>query len=128
MLILYSLSDIIKIQLGGMKVPDIEKNFRKNLSKYLNDTNTTQEELARYIGVSVSAVSNYVQGLNMPRMNKIDKICEFFKIKRTDLLESDEDRRIDADEEMLVLARNISELTEDQRNLILSMIKQFRGE
>lgn len=109
-------------------MPDIEKNFRKNLSKYLNDTNTTQEELARYIGVSVSAVSNYVQGLNMPRMNKIDKICEFFKIKRTDLLESEEDRHMNADEEMLVLARNISELTEDQRNLILSMIKQFRGE
>lgn len=109
-------------------MPDIEKNFRKNLIKYLNDTNTTQEELAKYIGLSVSAVSNYVQGLNMPRMNKIDKICEFFKIKRTDLLESDEDRNINVNNEVLLLARDINNLTEDQKNLIISMIKQFRGD
>lgn len=108
-------------------MPDIENNFRKNLIKYLNETNTTQEELAKYIGVGVSAVSNYVQGLNMPRMNKIDKICEFFKIKRTDLLESDEDD-ISEDKELMLLARDINDLTDEERELIISMIKHFRGE
>lgn len=108
-------------------MPDIENNFRKNLIKYLNETNTTQEELAKYIGVGVSAVSNYVQGLNMPRMNKIDKICEFFKIKRTDLLESDEDN-IREDKELMLLARDINDLTDEERELIISMIKHFRGE
>lgn len=108
-------------------MPDIENNFRKNLIKYLNETNTTQEELAKYIGVGVSAVSNYVQGLNMPRMNKIDKICEFFKIKRTDLLESDEDD-VSEDKELMLLARDINDLTDEERELIISMIKHFRGE
>lgn len=107
-------------------MPDIENNFRKNLIKYLNETNTTQEELAKYIGVGVSAVSNYVQGLNMPRMNKIDKICEFFKIKRTDLLESDEDD-ISEDKELMLLARDINDLSDEERELIINMIKHFRG-
>lgn len=107
-------------------MPDIENNFRKNLIKYLNETNTTQEELAKYIGVGVSAVSNYVQGLNMPRMNKIDKICEFFKIKRTDLLESDEDN-ISEDKELMLLARDINDLSDEERELIINMIKHFRN-
>lgn len=107
-------------------MPDIENNFRKNLIKYLNETNTTQEELAKYIGVGVSAVSNYVQGLNMPRMNKIDKICEFFKIKRTDLLESDEDN-IREDKELMLLARDINDLSDEERELIINMIKHFRS-
>lgn len=107
-------------------MPDIENNFRKNLIKYLNETNTTQEELAKYIGVGVSAVSNYVQGLNMPRMNKIDKICEFFKIKRTDLLESDEDD-ISEDKELMLLARDINDLSDEERELIINMIKHFRN-
>ncbi|MFR9278551.1 MAG: helix-turn-helix domain-containing protein [Ezakiella coagulans] len=107
-------------------MPDIENNFRKNLIKYLNNTNTTQEELAKYVGVSVSAVSNYVQGLNMPRMNKIDKICEFFKIKRTDLLESDEDD-ISKDKELMLLARDINDLSDEERDLIINMIKHFRS-
>lgn len=107
-------------------MPDIENNFRKNLIKYLNETNTTQEELAKYIGVGVSAVSNYVQGLNMPRMNKIDKICEFFKIKRTDLLEADEDN-ISEDKELMLLARDINDLTDEERELIINMIKHFRS-
>lgn len=107
-------------------MPDIENNFRKNLIKYLNETNTTQEELAKYIGVGVSAVSNYVQGLNMPRMNKIDKICEFFKIKRIDLLESDEDD-ISEDKELMLLARDINDLSDEERELIINMIKHFRS-
>lgn len=107
-------------------MPDIENNFRKNLIKYLNETNTTQEELAKYIGVGVSAVSNYVQGLNMPRMNKIDKICEFFNIKRTDLLESDEDN-ISEDKELMLLARDINDLSDEERELIINMIKHFRS-
>lgn len=107
-------------------MPDIENNFRKNLIKYLNETNTTQEELAKYIGVGVSAVSNYVQGLNMPRMNKIDKICEFFKIKRTDLLESDEDDTSE-DKELMLLARDINDLSDEERELIINMIKHFRS-
>lgn len=107
-------------------MPDIENNFRKNLIKYLNETNTTQEELAKYIGVGVSAVSNYVQGLNMPRMNKIDKICEFFKIKRTDLLESDEDDASE-DKELMLLARDINDLSDEERELIINMIKHFRS-
>ncbi|WP_455093200.1 helix-turn-helix domain-containing protein [Parvimonas micra] len=52
------------------------------------ERNKTQLELSKYIGVSNTTVNNYVKGYNMPRMDKIDKICSFFNIKRSDLLEN----------------------------------------
>ena len=52
------------------------------------ERNKTQLELSKYIGVSNTTINNYVKGYNMPRMDKIDKICRFFNIKRSDLLEN----------------------------------------
>lgn len=108
-------------------MPDIESNFRKNLIYYLNLRQKTQSDLAKAIGVAKTTVSSYVNGVSMPRMDKIDKICDYLNIKRSDLLESSADE-LDEDKEIMLLARDINNLTEDQRNLILSMIKQFRGE
>ena len=108
-------------------MPDIEINFRKNLIYYLNLRQKSQSDLAKAIGVAKTTVSSYVTGVSLPRMDKIDKICEYLNIKRSDLLES----RIDdasEDKEVLLLARDINNLTEDQKNLIISMIKQFRGD
>ena len=118
---------IIMVKKGVWNMPDIESNFRKNLIYYLNLRQKTQSDLAKAIGVAKTTVSSYVNGVSMPRMDKIDKICDYLNIKRSDLLESSADE-LDEDKEIVLLARDINNLTEDQRNLILSMIKQFRGE
>jgi transcriptional regulator len=36
--------------------------------------------------VSTTSVNNWVKGYNTPRMDKIDKICEFFGVNRENLL------------------------------------------
>ncbi len=61
--------------------------FVRQLKYYLNLRNKSQTDLAKYIGVSNGTITNYVNGTNMPRMDKIDKICDFLLIKRSDLLE-----------------------------------------
>lgn len=66
---------------------NINDIFVKQLRYYLNLRNKSQTDLAKYIGVSNGTITNYVNGTNMPRMDKIDKICEFLLIKRSDLLE-----------------------------------------
>lgn len=65
---------------------DIEKIFRTNLKKYLKEQRKTQKELADYLEISPAIVSYYIKGTNTPRMDKIDKICEFFGIQRSDLI------------------------------------------
>lgn len=66
---------------------NINDIFVRQLRHYLNLRNKSQTDLAKYIGVSNGTITNYVNGTNMPRMDKIDKICEFLLIKRSDLLE-----------------------------------------
>lgn len=69
---------------------DIQKIFSKNLQSLLDQKDATQLELAKFLGVSNTTVNNYVRGYNMPRMDKIDRICEFFNVRRTDLIEQKE--------------------------------------
>lgn len=66
---------------------DINDIFVRQLKYYLNLRKKSQTDLAKYIGVSNGTITNYVNGTNMPRMDKIDKICEFLLINRSDLLE-----------------------------------------
>lgn len=67
---------------------DINDIFVRQLKYYLNLRNKSQTDLAKYIGVTNGTITNYVNGTNMPRMDRIDKICEFLLIKRSDLLEN----------------------------------------
>lgn len=73
---------------------DINDIFVRQLKYYLNLRKKNQTDLAKYIGVTNGTITNYVNGTNMPRMDRIDKICEFLLIKRSDLLEDhDNDTR-----------------------------------
>lgn len=61
-----------------------------NISKLLREKNRTQLELAEYLGVTQATVSNWCTGVKMPRMDKIDAICQFFDVKRSSLMEEDD--------------------------------------
>lgn len=105
---------------------DIKSNFKNNLIYYLNLRQKTQSDLAKSIGVAKTTVSSYVNGVSTPRLDKIDKICDFLYISRNDLLENHYDSS--NDEEILNLARYIFELTDKDKNFIINTIKHFRGE
>lgn len=67
---------------------NIREIFSNNLKKFLKEQKKTQLELANFVGISDAAVNNWVKGYKLPRMDKVDKICKFFNIKRSDLLET----------------------------------------
>lgn len=74
-----------------MSNSDINLRIANNLKKYMDMKNITQDELADYMGVSQVTVSNWCNGVKLPRMNKIDKICNFFNINRSDLMDAVDD-------------------------------------
>lgn len=65
---------------------NIKNIFSRNLRRLLDQQDKTQLELAEFLGVSNTTVNNYVKGYNSPRMDRIDKICEFFGVERSVLL------------------------------------------
>ena len=70
-----------------MNQNEIRETLSKNIKRYLNKYDMTQADLARKLGVSGQTITNWVNGGGEPRMNKIDKMCEIFHCKRSDLLE-----------------------------------------
>jgi transcriptional regulator with XRE-family HTH domain len=70
-----------------MSEDEIKKVFAKNLNNYLYLNGKTQADLYRYMGVSSATVSNWCNGLKMPRMDKIQAICNWLGIEKSDLLE-----------------------------------------
>lgn len=68
--------------------------FSRNLKKYLSINNYTQAELAEKLDVGTSTVSYWCNGTKSPRMDKVDKICSLFNIKRSDLMD-DKDNNTD---------------------------------
>ena len=74
-----------------MSNSDINLRIANNLKKYMDINNITQDKLADFMGVSQVTVSNWCNGVKLPRMNKIDKICNFFNINRSDLMDTEDD-------------------------------------
>lgn len=62
-----------------MKIHEIIKRERKNKG-------LTQEELARYLGVSTPAVNKWEKGLSFPDITLLPVIASFFKLSVDDLL------------------------------------------
>lgn len=66
---------------------DSKQIFRDNLRRCINERNLTQKDLATSIGVSPSTLNDWVTGKKLPRMDKVDKLCTFFRCTRSDLLD-----------------------------------------
>lgn len=69
-----------------MSETELNMIIANNITKQLELHNRTQLDLAEYMGVSQATVSNWCKGVKMPRMTKIDMICNYFDIKRSDLM------------------------------------------
>jgi transcriptional regulator with XRE-family HTH domain len=66
---------------------DTKNYFKENLNRLIREKGATQKEIADFIGVSTPTMNYYVKGINVPRMDKLDKLCTFFGCTRSDLLE-----------------------------------------
>ena len=74
---------------------NIREVFSTNLKEMLKERGKTQLELAEFVGVSDASVNNWVNGIKLPRMDKVDKICKFLNVKRSDLIEPKKPQSID---------------------------------
>ena len=61
--------------------------FSKNLRYYMELNNKSQIDIINDLGFNKSAVSTWVNGSRLPRMDKVDALAKYFNIKRSDLIE-----------------------------------------
>ena len=61
--------------------------FAKNLVYYLGLSGKEQKEVAEVIGVPTSTFNEWVRGKKYPRIDKIEKLANYFGIKKSALIE-----------------------------------------
>lgn len=77
----------------NMSEQEINSIIAENITFNLERCGKSQVDLADYMNVSQATVSNWCKGLKLPRMDKIDKICSFFNIHRSDLMNRQEENK-----------------------------------
>ena len=65
---------------------ELNKEIGLRIKKRLAMSGKSQADLAAYMNVSPTAVSSWINGRKIPRMDKLDKICDFVHCTRSDLL------------------------------------------
>ena len=68
---------------------EINAILAKNISEWMARKDLYQQDVADALGVSQATISNWCKGVKMPRMDKIDRLCELFGCKRSDLFKDD---------------------------------------
>ena len=69
----------------------IEREYNKviarNLRRLAIEKDKTQQDIAKALNVSKATVSLWFNGKNIPRMDKIDALCQYLNVKRSDIME-----------------------------------------
>lgn len=61
--------------------------FSKNLQYFMRLKGISQKELAEIVGVSAPTLNEWIKGKKFPRIDKIEKLANYFKCLKSDLIE-----------------------------------------
>lgn len=67
---------------------ELRRIFAENLRNYLAANNFSQADMARQMHVSTATAAKWYTGQTMPRVDKIQSLCNWLRIEKSDLLES----------------------------------------
>lgn len=106
----------------------LKKIFAKNLNRLLGDT--PQIEVANAIGVIPATFSSWCVGKNMPRMDKVQALADYFGVKKSDLIEEKPAENSELSQEKKAIIEKIKVLDDSQirpLDQIVDSILQLRG-
>lgn len=61
--------------------------FSRNLTFYLDKYQKTQREVAESIGVSPQTFNTWCQGIALPRMGKLQRLADYFRVEKSALID-----------------------------------------
>lgn len=70
---------------------DQKRIFAQNLNRLLSESGKSQKEVANDLGVSPQTFNTWCQAIALPRMGKVQKLADYFKVGKTDLIDEKND-------------------------------------
>lgn len=107
-----------------------KKVLAKNLKHYMQVSGKTQKELAEVAGVSAPTFNEWINEKKYPRIDKIQKLADYFGILKSDLIEDKKEKPTDADgglsKDMIELIDCIKKLPDDKIQMLLQVARSIR--
>ena len=106
------------------------KIIAKNLKRIAYDHGKSQADISRDLNISKQTLSSWMNGSRIPRMSKVDLLCNYFNCTRSDLMEYHSDnfyfggvlRRVSEDDAKVLDAyRNAPDSIKDSVLILLGL-------
>lgn len=97
--------------------------FAKNLRKYMLQSGKNQKELAEVVGVSAPTFNEWINGKKYPRIDKIQKLADYFGILKSDLIEEKLTEEKEKDNDILADIIVRMRMDQDFRLLVESLYR-----
>lgn len=95
--------------------------FSKNLRKYMEQAGKTQKEVADVVGVAPPTFNEWLSGKKFPRIDKIQKLADYFGILKSDLIEEKMTEEKEKDNEILAEIIVRMRMDDEFRSLVESI-------
>lgn len=115
--------------------------FAKNLRMYMEHAGKNQKEMAAIAGVSAPTFNDWLKAKKYPRIDKIERLANYFGILKSDLIEEKGGERISmhkkndaitdiilrlrTDEDFMDIVENLNKLDKDQLSGIKHLLVAF---
>lgn len=118
---------------------DARRTFVDNLLKYMEEKHITQADIASELGVSKTAVSDWVHGRKYPRVDAMQKIADLFGVPMSYLTQSghvaSEDEtvlelkeRLRTDPEYRILFKTAADVSKEDIMAAVRILKALKGD
>lgn len=108
-----------------------KETFSKNLLYYVKISGRDQKEIAEYLGVAPSTFNEWIKAKKYPRIDKIEKMANYFGILKSDLIEEKDVKSSPGEPQLSegekVLLDLFRRVPEDKQQLVLQMIRVALG-
>lgn len=116
-----------------MKFKWSNETFANNLKKYMADAGKNQKEMAQIAGVSSPTFSDWIHAKKLPRMDKIERLANYFGVLKSDLLEEhvepEEQAAFEAmvlrDSELMGMIKKYVALSDKNKKAVKQMIESL---
>jgi transcriptional regulator with XRE-family HTH domain len=125
---------------GGVEM-DNKNIFAANLKRYMDLREKSRRDISEDLGISYFTVTDWVKGKKYPRMDKVEKLADYFGIKKSDLIEEKTEEqeemqkkadsiteavlKMKTDSEFLSMVDGLRSLDADQRAVVKHLISTF---
>ncbi len=84
----------------------------KNLRRIAYEAEKTQADISKDLKISKATISSWMNGTRVPRMDKIDLLCHYFNVKRSDIMEEKEEKEDQGESEQYYLNDDARDLAQ----------------